>query len=144
MHILRYRYRPKAVTMLFVVLGCAGFAYLGANMAQANQRGITFYHLISLSPENATIFLWILAAMFALAAVAGAFGFLLSLINPRELVLTETELHAPPGTLMPGKSKVVRLSDISGLKLVDVRGYRGLYAFHPHGKVMINETYMPH
>jgi hypothetical protein len=144
MRILRYRYKPKASTALLAILGSAGLAYLLANMAQTNKRGIILYHLISLSPDNATIFLWILAAFCAFFAVASAFGLWLSLMSSRELILTETELHAPPGTIMPGKSRVVRLSDIAQLKLLTTtRGGRYLYAWHPRGKVMINERLMP-
>ncbi len=146
MRILRYPYRPNAMALLFAAPFFTGLAYGFAYIAQTNARGIRFYHLdaLTLSQDNATIFYWVCAALGSLFVVAGATGLAVRFISPsKELILTETELRAPPGTLLPGKIRVVRLSNIERLSLSTVRGHRFLYAFHPGGKVMINESLLP-
>jgi hypothetical protein len=145
MCVLRYPYKPRAAVALAGIIFGGGAAYLFAHIAQTNTRALRFYHIdaLTLSPENAKIFYWVMAAFCGLFVLMGFFGFLIRLVSSRELILTETALHAPPGTVLPGKSRVVPISSITRLSLWTGRRHRFLYAFHRSGKIMINESFMP-
>src|SRR3974377_1058219 len=92
---LRYPYKPNSGKMALVILLGAGCAAFFVHLAQTNDRGLIIGHTIELSPDDATIFFWCMAALFGLIVLPCVYALLIGLTSSKELVLTETELTAP-------------------------------------------------
>jgi hypothetical protein len=90
-----FPYRPR----WGIILACAAFFTAGGfvlrSAALSNDRGLTIEHLITLSPENATIFYWVLCVVsfgFVLLALVLS---VLRILNPQKLAFSADGLFAP-------------------------------------------------
>lgn len=93
---LKYLYRPKWTTMLFVVLFfgvCTAVLFL---KARANDRGLIINGLIELSPENATLFYYVLSGVAILFVLMGIMGIYSATADEKYLVIKGNELVIPP------------------------------------------------
>ncbi|MFY9641962.1 MAG: hypothetical protein WCD20_01985 [Rhodomicrobium sp.] len=139
---LRYPYKPGFLPMLFVILFFGGVGYFMVFVARNNTRGLIIEHAIELSPDQATIFDWCLAALFGLLALAGILGLVASFTSRKELILTETTLTAP-GSMWSRHPKIVRVSDITQLETRRMKRHRFLDVYYPGGKAVISASLLP-
>ncbi|CAA6811769.1 MAG: Unknown protein, partial [uncultured Aureispira sp.] len=58
--------KPKLSQTIFIIVFAIVFMCLGIFIAFTNEKGIVFFHLLELSPESATIFLWSLPLFFGI------------------------------------------------------------------------------
>jgi hypothetical protein len=144
MSVQRYRYKPNAGIMVLATATGAGFAYLSAYAARTNDRTLVIDRLITLSPSEASILFWVIAALFALATVLGAHGILVGLFTRREIILTDTDLKIPIGVVARRSFKEVKFANITRLTSKSYRGRYSLYVYHAPGRVLaITEDFMP-
>jgi hypothetical protein len=144
MSVQRYPYKPNPGIMLLTILLGAAMTYAAAHAAQTIDRATILYRLITLSPSDASILFGVVAALFAFATVLGARGLLIGLFTKREIILTDTELQIPIGTLARRSFKEVKFVNITRLTSKSYRGRYVLYVYHAPGKVSaITEDFMP-
>jgi hypothetical protein len=139
---IRYDYQPKTLPFALAAAFCAGGAVLMAKFALDNDRGMIIDGLIRLDRGAATVFLWGVAGVFvvglaiASAALARSFG------PARQIVLDRHAISAPKNGLSH-TIETVRYTEISGLRLTQVRSHHFLELRHPRGKVTIASAMLP-
>lgn len=142
MRTLRYPYKPGVMRQLLAILLFGGGGYFLVQEAQGNTKGLIINETLELSPYYATVLFWCLAAIFGLGLVISIFGLVASFTSSKELIVTESTLTAP-GSMWPGASKVVRISDIAKLETQSVETQRFLNVYHPGGKLSIAASCLP-
>ena len=131
---LEYSYRVKAWKLLLMMVVCDAAAFGLAYIAFFNEAGIRFYRLVTLSPDGATILLWVIAAVCAAAGSLFAF-MLVSGVTKKtfHIRLTPAEFTAPVGFM--GKStRTVPVSEIRNVRLMSINGQHILEVLTPDGK----------
>ena len=135
--IATFRYNPGIVfgiVGLIVLVGLtAGLVYSAmTNTSQDNALGTL------LSVESTTIMLWLTSLLFAVMIPFAIAMIVQSTKKPRQVVLTETHIIAPPHTF----SKVtieIAFSDIETLSVFSLRGRRILSLKHADGGLTIQD-----
>lgn len=132
---LEYSYRAKAWKLLMGTVLFAAVAYGMGYFAANNEAGIRFYRLITVSPETATVILWIIAAASAaLAAMPVAMIASGATKKTFHIRLTPTEFTAPAGFLKR-EIRSVRLSEVQNIGVTSVHGQYFLEVRTPDGKI---------
>lgn len=135
--VLEYSYRVKAWKLVLMMTVCDAAAVGLGYIAFFNDAGIRFYRLVTLSPDGATILLWIIAAV---CAVAGSFfAFMLASGITKKtfhIRLTPAEFTAPAG-FMKKNTRTVPLSEIQDIRTISVNGQHQLTVLTPDGKMSV-------
>jgi len=103
--------------MLGVLFFGAG-GYLCFQDALRNKSGAIIDHIIPLSPSQATVFYWVMAAASIVLVLGALFGLYVSLVSQGRLVLTTTTLSVPRG--LSSQPVVIQLTNIATLQLLQV------------------------
>jgi hypothetical protein len=139
---LEYPYAAKRWTMLLAI---AFFGVCGVFLVRAattNDRGLIVDGLITLSPPNATIAYWCLAAASVAFVVIGAAGLMASRSWAHVVRLTDAELQAPK-SMFARNPTVVRLDDVRGVTLQEIHRQRLLTVRHAGGSLTIAQSMLP-
>lgn len=142
MRTLRYPYKPGPLRMLLVILFFGVCGYFLAQVAQTNTKGLLINGIVELSPDNATVFFWCLAALSGAFVLAGLLGLVASFTSSKELLLTENTLTAP-AAMWSRHPKVIRVSDITHLETQSIERQRFLNVYHRGGKLAISASLLP-
>ncbi len=136
--IATFRYNPGmvlSVAGLICLTGLtAGLIYIAAtNTNQDNALGTL------LSVQSTTIVLWLTSLLFAVMIPFAIAMIVQSTKKPRQVVLTETHIIAPPHTFNK-VTKEIAFSDIETLSILNLRGRRILSLQHADGGLIIQDT----
>lgn len=137
-----YPYQPGWLTIVSCGLLFAACTVGLAYIAQTHQRGIVFFRVLTLSPGEAKVFLWLLAA-----CSAGFVLICLALIWHRlffrqRLALTATGITLPAGR-WSRKQQTIAYTDIYSLEALQVQGQRFLHIHHTGGKHTLTAAMLP-
>ncbi|MGK6353688.1 hypothetical protein ACMGDH_00510 [Sphingomonas sp. DT-207] len=119
--------------------GCA--ATLG-NTASGNDRGLILNGVITLSPDNATTFYWVLTGISGLFVLAALIGLVRAFGAMQEVVLDAHAITAPKSAFGNALS-IVPLSTITDLQIMQIKSQRLLIIRHNAGKLTINRSMLP-
>jgi hypothetical protein len=138
----QYHYRTKwTVIVLSGLFFGACTLILGAK-AISNDRGLIINGIIELSPGEARIFYWVLAALsIGLLLVAGFLAILRLTLHQR-IRLTATSITIPRSR-WSSQELVVPFAEIVELSLSDVSGQRFLKIEFNGGKFTLNASMLP-
>lgn len=137
---LEYEYQYTVARLVVGVLITAAAAGGMGYLAHTNDAGLSFKHIVTLSPDAASIVYWMLA--FICGALAAALVFLLfSGVTKSvcKITLTPTEFSAPQWSFLKKDNLTVPYSAIKGIYIQ--RGpSRFLHVHTTMGKTVINES----
>jgi hypothetical protein len=88
-------YHPEYCKGLAAVGLFLGFAYFSANLAYFNDRGMILNGIVHLSPQNATVFLWVVCGLFGLLVVYATVVTTRYLMVSPHVLLSDTEIVIP-------------------------------------------------
>lgn len=142
METLRYDYRPKTWVMALAGLFFAGCAVVLVQSARHNDRGMVINGLITLDLGQATLFLWVLAALSALFVGAGVYGVIRSVGVAQQIVIDRHGITAPKGG-MSSAIVTVPFADITDLQMRQVQSQHFLVIHHRGGKLTITGSMLP-
>ena len=89
---------------MVVISGALPFIF--ANIASNNQKGLRLFHIITLSPSDATLFYWGVAILCLLAALVTIFVVLTSLRHPKQVELYATHANLPKASIFGGQINI--------------------------------------
>lgn len=142
MNEVRIPYKPNKIIMILAIAffgACAGFM---ADIAANNDRGLILNRVIELSPQNATIFYWVIASASMVFVVVGFFALVKSFFTNREIVITETSITSPKSALSK-LDVTVNFSDISNVTIQTIQRTRILNIKYSGGKLSILNSMLP-
>lgn len=137
-----YAYRPGWLTIILCGLFFGACTAVLAWAATTHQRGMTFRHLFTLSPSEATVFLWVLVAAsagFVLIALALAWH---RLTFRQRLALTAAGVVLPAGRWARAET-FIAFDSIHRLETLAVQSQRFLHIHHAGGKHTITASMLP-
>lgn len=140
---LRYPYRAKIWKLLLAAVFFGACALIIAHKAQSNDKDMIINHLIELDTHDATIFLWILAALSAAFVLTGIVGIAKTIGSTTELVLAPDAITAPKSGLRSKTLVTVPYRSITNLVLQKVQSQKFLIIHHPGGKLGIVASMLP-
>ena len=128
--------------MALVSVFFGAIAFFMGHEAIVNDRGLVISGLIHFGQTGATIFYGCIAAIGAAFAAIGIHSFFVGVFSTRQITLTVSEIAAPKvGFLRP--AAIVKFADIQHLSTRVVQKQRFLTVAHTHGKLTINESFLP-
>lgn len=142
METLRYPYRPKTWVMALAGLFFALCAVVLGYMARDNDRGVLINGLISLDTDQASIFYWVMCVLSIGFVVASLFGIVMSLREPREVMVDSTGVTVPAGR-WSSDTVTIPFASITDLRIQQVQSQKFLIIRHSDGKHSVVRSMMP-
>jgi hypothetical protein len=112
---IEYPYKPNPWMSFLSMLVLSGTTYIAFDTANTNDRGIIFYHLIELSPPNATIFYWGGFFLIALSTLIYMLAIVSAFFSKAKLTITDTEILVPSTIVFSSQNIIVQLADINNM-----------------------------
>lgn len=112
------------------------FIVLGIEMARTNEQGIIFYGLLELSPESATIFLWMLPLFFCIILWAGIISLVRRFQKDLEIIIFENHLLCPK-SLVSGEIVKVNFGEVTEFYIETINKNKSIVILHSKGKLAI-------
>jgi hypothetical protein len=136
-----YRYRPKPWAMILAGLFFAVCAYFLAQNANSNERSMIINHLIELTKNEATIFLWVLTFVSILFVVGAGYGVVTAFFNEKYISTDSNSICIPKSF----KNAVTRIpfTSIHQLTIQEVSSQVFLHIEHENGKASIIKSHLP-
>jgi len=138
----QYPYRPRLTTIVFGGLFTGVGTLVLANRASRNDRGLVLNGLLEFSPESATVFYWVLTALFAaflLIFLALAF---VRITVPGRLLFGPTSMVLPTSRWTAGEMEIP-YRQIESISETNVAGQHFLYVTYLGRKYAILESMLP-
>jgi hypothetical protein len=137
---LEYQYKFTATRLTLGVLVMSGAAVGIGYLANTNDAGLSFKHIVALSPATTTMVFWLFAGICGSLAVL-VLASLLSGTTKRtyHIKLTPTEFSAPKWSLFTQQNLTVPYSQITSMFIQRAGHIRFLHIRTVLGKVIINE-----
>lgn len=137
-----YPYQPGWLTIIACGLLFGGCTAILALVARSNQRGISFRHIITLSPSEATVFFWVLTALSA-GFVLIAFMLVWHRFTFKQrLALTASGILVPNGR-WSREERFIAFRDMLELESLSVNGQHFLHIHHAGGKHTLTASMLP-
>ena len=131
--------------MLVMLLASLFFLACGAGMAYSaltNEQGLIINGIITLGPDGATIFYWVIAVLSAVFVLGGLWAIIVGLTSDRTLTITEDGIRAPKS----GYSRqyvTINFPDIFKVSIQTVSKQRFITLLHRTGKLSIAQSMLP-
>ncbi len=111
-----FAYRPRIRTLLLAIVFFGLGALFLVHLGETNAQGLLIDGAIELSPENATRFYYVMAALAGVFVVLGSLGIAELVFSPEKPVLrlTPDEIIIPP-FLFRREARIIRYRDITKL-----------------------------
>lgn len=142
---IEYPYHPSIKMLVLAVIGFAAAGLFLAHTAETNDQGLIIDRVIELSPQNATIFYWVLASLAGGFVAIGLLAMAeLSFASEKPVLrLTRDEVIIPP-YLFRREPRNILYRDITSLSVRDVGRQQFLYIHHgDRKKAPINREWLP-
>lgn len=138
-----YPYQLKRNSVAVISLLLAGLALVMAYFAYNNTQGLRIRNFsVTLSPNQASVFLWgISAILFATVGLCAALIWMSFRVQQR-LAFTPTELILPR-SLWSAREKSIRYQDVTDIKLRTSDYQRWLEIYYAGGKGTIHAAMLP-
>ncbi|HET7539078.1 MAG TPA: hypothetical protein VFK05_04375 [Polyangiaceae bacterium] len=133
--VVRYRYQPRLVPMLLVVLFFGACLLFYVWRASNNDRGLIINGLITLETEGATTFYAVLAVLSAGFVLVGVWALATRLRGPSYLVFDTDQLSVP--SRFGRRPRLVPYASMREIKLLRVQGQSMLQIETEGGKVTV-------
>jgi hypothetical protein len=134
---IKFLYKPKLSQTIFLIIFAIIFIYIGISIASTNKKGIVFFHLIELSPESATIFLWSLPFFFGIFLWAGLASLYRRFQKDLEIIISKNHISSPK-SLVSGKIIKINFADVTEFYIETVNKNKSLVIIHSKGKLSIS------
>ncbi len=130
----QYKYRITRGKSLIILIFFSVLCYYFTFRALDNHSSLTIKHIIELSPNAATYFLWF-SALFTMAlALIGLMGVLKSFQSPNFVTLDENQITAPKRPIS-NRLVTIKYSDITECKIQEISGVRSVTIHSPCEKL---------
>ncbi len=101
-----FNYNISKTQLIISVIIVSALPFLLASVATSNQKGLRLFHIVTLSPNDATLFYWGMAILCAFAAFATMFMVFTSLRHPKQVELYATHANLPKASMFGGQLNI--------------------------------------
>ena len=92
MNEVRIPYKPNKIIFLLAIAFFGACAGIMGNVAATNNRGLTLNRIFEFSPQDATIFYWVITGAALVFVLVGLLTLAKSITLKREIVISKTSL----------------------------------------------------
>jgi hypothetical protein len=101
-----FYYNISKTQLIVMVIIASALPFLLASIATDNQKGLRLFRIVTLSPNDATLFYWGMAILCAFAALATIFMVFTSLRHPKKVELYATHANLPKASMFGGQLSI--------------------------------------
>ncbi len=118
-----FNYKISKTQLIILVIIVSALPLLLAYIATDNQKGLRLFRIVTLSPNDATLFYWCIAILCALVALATFFLVFTSLRHPKQVELYATHANLPKASMFGGQLNIPyeSITNISRKKLSETQ-----------------------
>ncbi len=114
-----FNYSISKTQLIVMVIIVSALPFLLASIASGNHKGLRLFRIVTLTPNDATLFYWGMTILCAFAALATIFMAFTSLRHPKKVELYATHANLPKASMFGGQLNIPyqSITNISQRKL---------------------------